>query len=184
VLTAQTILIVEDNAYLALDLCAAVEEMNGRVAGPACSVGEAMGILDSEPVSAAILDCQLPDGDVTPVARRLVRKGVPYVIQTGTAVPADLILLRSDAPVVMKPVDPKHVVAVLADHGRNRILRAWPAAAADAMTRNDAFLARENMRRFEAQLDGAEGTRKATIQLLLNDEQLHLRHLLAGSEQR
>ena len=181
-LTAQAILIVEDNAYLALDLAAAVEEMIGRVAGPACSVADAMKILDSEPVSAAILDCQLPDGDVTPVARRLVSQGVPYVIQTGTAVPAELILLRSDAPVVMKPVNPKHVVAILANHGQNRTLNGWPASPADAMTRSDEALARKNIQRFKAQLQAAQGIRKATIQLLLKDEQIHLEHLLAGRE--
>jgi DNA-binding response OmpR family regulator len=181
VLTAQAILIVEDNVYLALDLCAAVEEMNGRVVGPVSSVIDAMRILDSEPVSAAILDYQLPDSDVTPVARRLVQEGVPYVLQTGTAVPAKLTLL-SDAPVVMKPVNPKHVVAVLADHGRNRRLSAGAAPSADTMTRNDAFIACENIRRFKAQLqEAAEGTRRANIQLLLNDEERYLRHLLAGT---
>jgi len=182
VLTAQTILIVEDNAYLALDLATAVEEMNGRVAGPAYSVVDAMKILDFEDVSAAILDCQLPDGDVTPVARRLVSQDIPYVIQTGTAVPAELILLRSDAPVVMKPVNPKHVVAILADYGRNRILRGWPSPRADAMTRNDESLARGNIQKFKAQLQAAQGIRKATIQLLLKDEQIHLEHILAGRD--
>ena len=183
-LTAQTILIVEDNVYLALDLCTAVEKENGMVAGPACSVADAMRLLGSQPVSGAILDCRLPDGDVTPVARSLVRMGIPYVIQTGTAVPAGLMLLRTDAPVLMKPVDPNLVVASLVDHGRNRKLSAWPAQAADAMTRNDEFAARENIRRLITQLQAARGTRRATVRLLLDDEQRHLQRLLAAHEQR
>ena len=36
------ILIADDNLYLSLDLSTAVEEMNGRVVGPASSVGEAL----------------------------------------------------------------------------------------------------------------------------------------------
>ena len=175
-LTAETILIVEDNIYLALDLCAAVEEMNGRVAGPACSVASAMTILESEPVSAAILDCQLPDGDVTPVARSLVRMGIPYLIQTGTTVPAALILLRSDAPVVMKPVNPKRVVAVLADHARNRSSSACPVPPAGAIRSKDAFVARENLREFEPA--------GCPPQVQPSLKQLHLRHLLAASEPR
>jgi DNA-binding response OmpR family regulator len=182
VLTAQTILIVEDNAYLALDLATAVEEMSGRVAGPACSVADAMRILDSESVSAAILDCQLPDGDVTPVARRLVSQGIPYVIQTGAAVPAELVLLRSDAPLVMKPVNPKHVVSVLADHGRNRTLWELPARRADSMTLCGESLVRKNIQRLKAQLQAAQGIRRATMLLMLRDEQIHLQHLLARSE--
>jgi DNA-binding response OmpR family regulator len=90
--------------------------MDGRVVGPACSVADALRILDAEHVSAAILDCQLPDSDVIPVARQLVEKGVPYVIHTGTAVPAELTLLRPEAPVLMKPIKAKHVLAILADH--------------------------------------------------------------------
>lgn len=36
------VLIAEDNVYLALDLSMAVEEMQGRVVGPASSVAEAL----------------------------------------------------------------------------------------------------------------------------------------------
>ena len=115
-LTDKAVLIVEDNVYLSLDLSAAVEEMNGRVIGPVCSVADALLILDTEQVSAAILDCMLLDSEVTPVARRLVEKCVPYVIHTGTEVPPELTFLRPDAPVLMKPIKPTHVVAALADH--------------------------------------------------------------------
>jgi DNA-binding response OmpR family regulator len=115
-LNDKAVLIVEDNLYLSIDLSAAVEEMNGRVVGPVCSAAEAHLILDAEHVSAAILDCELADSQVTSVARRLVEKNVPYVIHTGTEVPAELTLLRPDAPVLMKPIQPMHVIAILAAH--------------------------------------------------------------------
>ena len=115
-LTDKAVLIVEDNVYLSVDLSAAVEELEGRVIGPVCSVADALLILDTELVSAAILDCELPDSQVTPVARRLVEKGVPYVIHTGTVVPQALTLLCPGAPVLMKPIKPMQVVATLADH--------------------------------------------------------------------
>jgi hypothetical protein len=50
------------------------------------------------------------------------------------------------------------------------------------MTQMSEFIARENIRRFKAQLlEGAEGIRKTTIRQLLCDEQLHL-HVLTGNE--
>jgi len=115
-LTDQSVLIVEDNVYVALDLCAAVEEMNGRVVGPASSVADALTLLDSAHVSAAILDCHLEDSEATQVASRLVEKNIPYVLHTGTPVSADLTALRPGAPVLTKPVKPKHVVEALARH--------------------------------------------------------------------
>jgi hypothetical protein len=45
------------------------------------------------------------------------------------------------------------------------------------------FIARENIRRFKAQLlVAAAGTRATTIRYLLDDEVHHLRDLLAGKE--
>ena len=39
---------------------------------------------------AAILDANLPDGDVTPVAEELIAAGIPFLINTGVAVPLQL----------------------------------------------------------------------------------------------
>lgn len=45
------------------------------------------------------------------------------------------------------------------------------------------FIARENIRRFKAQiLVAEEGTRKTTLSLLLDQEEHHLRDLLAGKQ--
>ena len=51
------------------------------------------------------------------------------------------------------------------------------------MTEMTKFIARENIRRFKAQLlAGSVGTRETTIRSLLGDEEQHLRDLLAGKE--
>jgi CheY-like chemotaxis protein len=84
------ILIVEDQAIIALDLESAVEEANGQVIGPASTVREALKLLHANEVDAAILDANLPDGDVTPVAEALIDRQVPFVINTGVAVPLQL----------------------------------------------------------------------------------------------
>src|SRR3954469_22648858 len=84
------ILIVEDQAIIALDLESAVEESNGQVIGPASTVREALNLLHTNEVDAAILDANLPDGDVTHVAEALIDRKVPFVINTGVAVPLQL----------------------------------------------------------------------------------------------
>src|SRR4051795_5052741 len=84
------ILIVEDQEIIALDLESAVEESNGQVIGPASTVREALKLLHTNEVDAAILDANLPDGDVTPVAEQLIVAGIPFLINTGVAVPLPL----------------------------------------------------------------------------------------------
>jgi hypothetical protein len=52
-----------------------------------------------------------------------------------------------------------------------------------SMTPMSEFIARENIRRFKAQLLTAEeGTRKAMLRRLLDDQEDHLGDLLAGKE--
>lgn len=61
-----SVLIVEDEPFVALDLAAAVEEGRGKVIGPAGSVHEALALMQQYPVQAAVLDVNLSDRDVTP----------------------------------------------------------------------------------------------------------------------
>jgi CheY-like chemotaxis protein len=112
------VLIAEDNLYLALDLSIAVEEMDGRVVGPASTVAEALALLARHDVEAAIVDCQLADRDATPLARQLAARGVPFVIHTATAVPALIEEFHSRVPVLMKPLQPRAVLTCLLDEIR------------------------------------------------------------------
>src|SRR3954469_16941269 len=98
------ILIAEDNLYLALDLSNAVEDMDGRVIGPASTVLEALSLLASQTVAAAIVDCQLGDRDVGPLAERLAERGVPFIIHTSTPVPRAIGDRHPQVPVLMKPL--------------------------------------------------------------------------------
>jgi len=115
-LREKSILIVEDNVYLALDLSLAVEEANGRVVGPAGTVAEALRLLEEEGhIAAAVLDARLADLDVTPVVIALAKKGVPYVIHSGTGLPAGIAELHPDCPVLVKPLHSDVILACLRD---------------------------------------------------------------------
>jgi DNA-binding NtrC family response regulator len=107
------VLIAENDLYQALDLSIAVEEMDGRVAGPASSVAEALTLLATHDIAAAIVDCHLADRDATPLARQLAERRVPFVIHTAHSLPQTIAELHPDVPVMMKPVHARALLTCL-----------------------------------------------------------------------
>jgi DNA-binding response OmpR family regulator len=109
------ILIVEDEPLIALQLKALVEDVGGKVIGPVGSVRGAMELLQTEVVAAAILDIQLTDGDVTPVAQALAAREVPVILQSGLNPPPALKRLFPDVIVHKKPVSGDFLIERLAE---------------------------------------------------------------------
>ncbi len=107
------ILIVEDEAFVALELTAAVEDLDGHAIGPFATVAEALVLLETEVVAAAIIDANLLDRDVTPLALALLEKAVPFVVYTGTRLPEALAAQHPDLLVVLKPARSTAVLAAL-----------------------------------------------------------------------
>jgi len=85
-----SVLIVENEPFIVLDLATAVEEARGKVIGPAGSVREALMLIERHLVQAAVLDVNLSDRDVTPIAELLIEGGVPVVFYSGLALPVAL----------------------------------------------------------------------------------------------
>jgi ActR/RegA family two-component response regulator len=110
-----SVLIVEDEAILALDLACAVEDLDGKVIGPVATVADAFSLLATEPVAAAVLDANLLDGDVTSLALALIHRAVPFVVHTGTGLPDELAAVHPHLPVVTKPASANIVLANLFD---------------------------------------------------------------------
>lgn len=106
----QSVLIVEDDPLIALDLADSVAHLRGNVIGPVATVSKAMQILDRQFVAAAILDVQLLDADITPVALRLASSHIPLVIHTAAGMPPEVAALWPDLPVLMKPAPAQTVV--------------------------------------------------------------------------
>lgn len=107
------ILIVEDEPVVALNLAMEVEHADGIVVGPAASVEQALAIIESAAVSAAILDANLLDRDITPVALALESRGIPFVIHSAVGVPSELAEALPSLPFVPKPADASLVVSCL-----------------------------------------------------------------------
>lgn len=111
ILTSKSILIVDDNAYVATDLAATVEIMGGTVVGPVASVDDALAKLASTPVDAAILDADV--AGAAALAARLTHQRVPFVVQAGTAIGVSLRGLCDKKAVLFRPVDASLVVSLL-----------------------------------------------------------------------
>lgn len=127
------ILIAEDEPMLGIDLANAVADLDGRAIGPVDTVVGALELLKSVTVAAAILDAHLGDRDVTPLAVMLVNLSVPFVVYTGSGLPAELAEKHPHLPVVLKPTRSTTVLAALLqqispDRGRFAESRVDPSS--------------------------------------------------------
>lgn len=105
-----TILIVEDECMTVIALAFAAEDAGAMVIGPVATVSAALELLQTVKIDAAILDANLLDRDLTPVALRLIEDAVPFVIHSAVGLPADLSAVFPDVPQVAKPARPETVV--------------------------------------------------------------------------
>jgi hypothetical protein len=110
---SKTILIADSSTYAAVDLAGAVEECEGRVAGPVTTLSEAVTILDSGSFGGAIVDCELVEASA--LIMWLAATGVPFVVQTSVPLPQGLDDLDRRLKVLMRPIDARTVVAALAN---------------------------------------------------------------------
>lgn len=83
----KTVLIVEDEFLIAMDLQLLLEGHGWRVMGPVATVGEALALLEVELPCVALLDVNLGTELVTPVAWALKENGIPFAVASAYARP-------------------------------------------------------------------------------------------------
>ncbi|HET9510733.1 MAG TPA: response regulator [Sphingomonas sp.] len=112
---ADTVLLVEDELLIALDLQATIEDAGFAVEGPCMTVEEAQDAIDrcSGGLVAALLDVRLADGTVFPAADRLYADGVPIIFHSGHADTSDLRARYPTATICPKPSAPSSLAAAL-----------------------------------------------------------------------
>lgn len=111
-LKGRRILIIEDEALLAMDLRFLLEESGCEVVAEIPTLAKALEAVESLDFDAATLDLNLHGKLSQPVAAALAARGVPFVVITGYSQLMDSFDLR-DAPVVGKPIDPAELLAKL-----------------------------------------------------------------------
>ena len=104
-----SILIVENEFLLAINLEATMRDAGATTVEMAASLADAQILVDKGQFNAAILDIRLMDGDSLPLAQRLIRQGVPVVIHSGHANQMHSALVP-EAVFLSKPATPTEIV--------------------------------------------------------------------------
>jgi CheY-like chemotaxis protein len=77
--------VVEDEALIALDIIAMLEDLGVHVCGPASTLTAALQAAEADIVDAALLDVNLSRREVWPAADVLRRRCIPIIFMTGYA---------------------------------------------------------------------------------------------------
>jgi DNA-binding response OmpR family regulator len=112
-LRGKRILIAEDNDWIAFGLVETITSCHGIPLSPAQTTTGALALIEEHP-DGAILDANLLDGPITPVACALCDRSIPLVVFTGLGLPADLQRSHPDIAVILKPSPYETVIRAVA----------------------------------------------------------------------
>lgn len=104
------ILIMEDEFIVALDLSDMTQDLGFEVEGPYATIAEGTRAVAHHRPDAAILDVQLADGEVFPLADILMQLGVPIIFHSGHAQQSSVLARYPTARSASKPC-PAEVIA-------------------------------------------------------------------------
>lgn len=108
-----TVMVVEDEFIIAIDLCETVQELGYALSGPFPDKVHAFEAIEQHLPDAAILDVNIVDGEVFPLADVLAQKGVPIIFHSGN-LPLDVVHSRyPGALACAKPCSPDRLVSAL-----------------------------------------------------------------------
>lgn len=116
---ARKILVAEDELIVAFDLCDTVAEAGFAVEGPHSGISSAMLAFQKEKPDLAILDIQLDDGAVFPLAQKLVDENVPVIFHSGRHTREEVEAHFPEATTLNKPCPPTDVLDAV-----NKVLQA------------------------------------------------------------
>lgn len=102
-LTGLRVLLLEDEALVAMLAESMLEDLGCQVIGPAMRNAQAIALAESgQPIDAALLDVNVHSETAFPAAEALRRRGVPVAFATGYG-QAGLPPEWADAPTLQKP---------------------------------------------------------------------------------
>lgn len=109
------VLVVEDEAMVAMLVEDELLGAGAQVVGPAASVEDAMRLLDGigdGGLDIGVLDMNLGGRSVLPVADALARRAVPFIFMTGYG-DTGIHGPHAGVPVLQKPFSPCDLIAIL-----------------------------------------------------------------------
>lgn len=109
----QCVLVAEDELIIGVDLCDTVEEAGYEVEGPYDSTSSAIDALERRKPDLAILDVRLDDGEVFPLAEKLMAANVPVIFHSGEVAPREVSDRYPQAHALAKPCPPDQIIATM-----------------------------------------------------------------------
>jgi DNA-binding response OmpR family regulator len=98
------VLVVEDDYYIALEMCSALRAAGADIVGPARDLETGLAAIREESIDCGVLDINLRGRMGFQIATELRSRGIPAIFATGydaSMIPAEL----ADATRLEKPVD-------------------------------------------------------------------------------
>ena len=99
-----SVLVVEDDYFIAIEMCGALRAAGADVIGPARDFETGLAALRGDPIDCAVLDINLRGRMAFEIATALRARGIPTIFATGydaSMIPAEL----ADTMRLEKPVD-------------------------------------------------------------------------------
>jgi CheY-like chemotaxis protein len=116
-ISGNRILVVEDEALVAIAIREALEEQGYSVIGPCNRITDAMVALRHNRVDAAVLDVNLGDDSVYPLADTLVAESIPFIFVTGYGA-EELDRRFMTVPILQKPIERQALQAIFTQSPR------------------------------------------------------------------
>lgn len=107
------VLVAEDEMIIGHDLCDTMAEAGYMVEGPFDNLSSAMLAYQRHKPDLAILDVQLGDGIVYPLAEQMMAEDVPVIFHSGQLTPQEVATRFPKAQALAKPCPPSEVIATV-----------------------------------------------------------------------
>ena len=104
------VLVAEDELIVGEDLCQTVAEAGYIVEGPFDDLSSAMLAYQKMKPDIAILDVQLGDGIVYPLAEQMMAENVEVIFHSGQLTPEEVATRFPKAQALQKPCPPAQVI--------------------------------------------------------------------------
>lgn len=104
------VLVAEDELIVGLDLCNTMAEAGYEVEGPFEDISSAMQSFREHKPDVAILDVQLGDGIVYPLAEQMMAANVPVIFHSGQLSASEMSSRYPGAQALAKPCPPNEII--------------------------------------------------------------------------
>ena len=112
-LSGRVVMLMEDEFLIAMDIEDELRARGAEVLGPFARVCDGLKALEVHQPHAAVLDVNLADGEVFPIANRLLACNKAMVFSTGMSNPSDLGQMFGQVSICRKPTNANEVVNAL-----------------------------------------------------------------------